>query len=94
MKIDEEASDAVRNFITSLCNIHHKNILQARVMLISAFTAGYSMFCPQDRLLILQTLLLLAKEIGIEVFEDGQDLISLLTEKTEYMSANREKDEK
>lgn len=93
MRLNDSSCIALREYLETFCKIHQGSVSQARVMLVGTFTAAYGMFSPQDRLLILQALLMLVRDIGGEVFEDGQDFLSHMLEKTENLAEKRENGE-
>jgi hypothetical protein len=73
---------ALREFVDSFGQIHRENKAEARVMLVSAFVTCFGIMSPDDRIRTTEAFLAIAKDINIELFEDGQDFISFLMDKS------------
>ena len=77
-----EALFAVREFIKAFEKIYKSNPQQGRVSLISIFATCFGLLSPEDRVKSLDAILSIAKDINVVLFEDGQDFVTYLKEKS------------
>lgn len=77
-----EALLAVREFIKLFENIYKSNPQQGRVSLVSVFATCFGLLTPEDRIKSLDAILSVAKDINIVLFEDSEDFVTYLKEKS------------
>lgn len=77
-----EAKEVVRNFVNNFSSIHKQDPREGYTMLISSFITCFGILSPGDRYKCISTLTILIKDVNDILFEDGQDFISFLKEKT------------
>jgi hypothetical protein len=70
-----------KKFVASFCEEHMKSPHEARIMLASTFVSCFAIFDPEYRSIVLNTILLLVNDMGLEKFEDGDDFVSCLKER-------------
>ena len=77
-----EALNAVRDFISVFEKVYKVDPQQGRISLVSVFATCFGLLTPEDRLKSLDAILSVAKDINVVLFEDGQDFVTYLQEKS------------
>lgn len=77
-----EQNDAVRTFTALFANTYHDDRRSARIMIIGLFAACHSIQSPEDRVKSFQAICTLVEDINCTLFEDGQDFLQYLGDKT------------
>lgn len=81
-EISPDAVEALRDFV----NVFEKNYRidpqQGRISLVSVFATCFGKLTPEDRIKSLNAIFAIAEDINVVLFEDGQDFIAYLKEKS------------
>lgn len=71
-----------QHFLVGLSEIHRDNPSQALILLFTVFSTSLSILSPEQRKKFILGFMIISKQIGDTVFEDGTDFLSFLQEIT------------